>query len=110
MSGGFKVNITALVQAAEGVNGTIADVSTDKVSGICGDQASYGNDNLAGTCSDFCSRWQIGVQNLVTDVTQVATRLALSAVAYANAEKKTISDVHGMLSSSSGTDPAASQW
>lgn len=110
MSNGFKVDITALVKAAEGVNGTIADISSDKVSGICGDQSSYGNGNLAGTCSDFCSRWQIGVQSLVTDVSQVATRLALSAVAYANAEKKNIAAVSGILQSPSGTDPAAKDW
>jgi hypothetical protein len=110
MSGGFKVDITGLVKAAEGVNATIADVSIDQVSGICGAQSSYGNANLYGTCSDFCGRWQIGVQNLVTDVSQVASRLALSAVAYADAEKKTIAAVSGILQSSSGTDPAASEW
>jgi SUMO ligase MMS21 Smc5/6 complex component len=110
MSSGFKVDLTALVKAAEGVNATIADISIDKVSGIAGSQASYGDGNLAATCADFCSRWQIGVQNLTTDVNQVASRLALSAVAYANAEKKNIADLSGVLQRSTGTDPAASEW
>jgi hypothetical protein len=109
MSGGFKVDLTALVKAAEGVNGTIADVSTDQVSGIVGAQDSYGNDSLGGTVSDFCSRWQIGVQNLCTDASQVASRLALSAAAYAKAEKKNVAAVSGVFQGG-GTDPAASQW
>lgn len=109
MSGGFKVDLTALVKAAEGVNGTIADVSSDQVSGIGGAQGSYGNDALAGTVSDFCSRWQMGVQNLCTDASQVASRLALSAVAYAKAEKKNIAAISGIFQGG-GTDPAASQW
>jgi hypothetical protein len=47
MSSGFMVDLTALVKAAEGINGTIAAVSSDKVSGIVGSQACYGNDALA---------------------------------------------------------------
>jgi hypothetical protein len=110
MSGGFKVDLTALVKAAEGVNGTVADISSDKVSGIPGSQSSYGNDALGSTVADFCSRWQIGVQNLANDANQVASRLALCAVAYATAEKKTVAAISGILQRSNGTDPAASQW
>jgi hypothetical protein len=110
MSGGFKVDLTALLKAAEGVNGTIADISSDKVSGIAGAQSCYGNDTLGGTVSDFCSRWQIGVQNLASDANQIASRLALSAVAYATAEKKNIAAISGIMQRSNGTDPAASQW
>lgn len=109
MSGGFTVDLTALVQAAEGVNGCIAAISGDKVSGLASSQGSYGNDALGSTISDFCSRWQIGVQNLTTDASQVAGRLALSAVAYAKAEKKNVAAISGIFRGS-GTDPAASKW
>jgi hypothetical protein len=109
MSGGFMVDLSALVKAAEGVNGTIAVVSADKVSGIAGSEASYGNDTLGSTVSDFCSRWQIGVQNLTTDANQIASRLALSAVAYAKAEKKNVAAISGIYRGR-GADPAASQW
>ncbi len=109
MSSGFMVDFRALVEAAEGINGTIAAVSSDQVSGIAGPQACYGNDALGSTVSDFCSRWQIGVQNLATDADQVAGRLALSAVTYAKAEKKNVAAISGVLRGS-GTDPAASQW
>lgn len=110
MSGGFKVNLTALVEAAEGVNGAIAAMANSKVSDIGASQASYGNENLAGTVSDFCSRWETGVQNLTTDVNQVASRLAFCAVAYAKAEKKNVAAISGIMQRRSGTDPAASQW
>jgi len=109
MSSGFMVDLTALVKAAEGINGTIAAVSSDKVSGIVGSPGSYGNEALGSAVSDFCSRWQIGVQNLATDANQVAGRLALSAVAYAKAEKKNVAAVSGIFRGR-GTDPAAARW
>jgi hypothetical protein len=109
MSAGFMVDLTALVQAAKGVNGCIAAISNDKVSSLAGAQGSYGNDTLGSTVSDFCSRWQIGVQNLTTDASQVASRLALSAIAYAKAEKKNVDTISGIFRGS-GTDPAASTW
>jgi hypothetical protein len=110
MSDGFQVNLTALLEAAEGVNGAIAAMASNKVSDIGAPQANYGNEKLAGTASDFCSRWETGVQNLTTDGCQFASRLALSAVAYAKAEKKNVSAISGIMRRSNGTDPAASQW
>jgi hypothetical protein len=110
MSGGFKVDLGALVQAAVGVNGTISDLQNNKVSNIGGADASYGDDDLAATVSDFCARWEIGVQNLANDAQQVANRLYLSAANYAKAEKTIIADLQGTLQSRTGTDPAASQW
>ena len=110
MSGGFKVDLGALVHAAVGVNGTISDLQNNKVSDIGGADASYGDDDLAATVSDFCARWEIGVQNLANDAQQVANRLYLSAVNYAKAEKKIIANLQGTLQSRTGTDPAASQW
>ncbi len=110
MSGGFKVDLGALVQAAEGVNGTITDLQNNKVSDIGGTEADYGDDELAATVSDFCARWEIGVQNLANDAGEVATRLYLSAANYAKAEKTIIAHLAGILQSRTGTDPAASQW
>lgn len=110
MSEGFKVDFTALVKAADGVNGTMAALANKKVSDIGAAEASYGNEALAGTCSDFCSRWEIGVENLTKDASQVAGRLALSAVAYAKAERKNIAAISGIMQRGNGTDPAAAQW
>jgi thiamine biosynthesis lipoprotein ApbE len=110
MSDGFMVDIGALVKAAEGVNGAIVDLGDNKVSSIGGSAADYGNAALAGTVADFCSRWQVGVQNLTNDASQVASRLALSAVAYARAEEKNVALATGVLQRRSGGDPAAAQW
>jgi hypothetical protein len=113
LSGGFKVDLGALVQAAGGVNGTITDVQNNKASDIGGSGADYGGDELAATVSGFCARWEIGVENLANDAREVATRLYLSAANYANyarAEKTVIAHLAGILQSRTGTDPAASQW
>src|SRR5271170_1836865 len=110
MSGGFKVDLGALVRASEGVNGTISDLQNNKVSDIGGPGADYGDDTLAAVVSDFCARWEIGVQNLTNDAQEVANRLTLSAVAYAKAEKTVIARLAGVLQSRTGTDPAATQW
>jgi hypothetical protein len=110
VSGGFKVDLGALVQAAEGVNGTMTDLQNNKVSDIGGAEAEYGDDELAATVSNFCARWEIGVQNLANDARQVASRLYLSAANYAKAEKTVIAHLSGVLESRTGTDPAASQW
>lgn len=109
MSGGFEVDLRALVEAAEGVNGTMIDLQNDKVGDI-GSAVDYGDGDLAGTVSDFCARWEIGVQHLTNDAQQVASRLILSAAAYAKAERTVVADLTGILRSRTGTDPAASQW
>src|ERR1700683_3940668 len=110
MSGGFRVDLGALVQAAVGVSGTISDLQNNKVSDIGGADASYGDDDLAATVSDFCSRWESGGQTLANEAQEVANRLYLSAANYAKAEKTIIADLQGNLQSRTGTDPAASQW
>jgi hypothetical protein len=110
MSDGFEVDLGALVQASEGVNGAMSDLQNNKVSDIGGSEADYGDDDLAGTVSDFCGRWEIGVEHLTNDAKEVANRLSLSAATYATAEKTVIAHLTGILQSRTGTDPAASKW
>jgi len=110
MSDGFEVDLAALVQASEGVNGAMSDLQNNKVSDIGGSEAEYGDDALAGTVSDFCGRWEIGVEHLTNDAQQVASRLTRSAATYAKAEKTVIVHLSGILRSRAGTDPAASKW
>ena len=85
MSDGFQVDLGALVQASEGVNGVISDLQNNKVSDIGGPNADYGDDDLAGIVSDFCGRWEIGVEQLTNDAKQVANRLCMSVATYAKA-------------------------
>ncbi len=79
MAGGFRVDLLALDQAANGVNGTIEMVSQRQVSDIPFEQSFVGNDQMAASMSDFLSRWQRGVSNLASDGRQIANRLAESA-------------------------------
>jgi hypothetical protein len=98
MSGGFKVDLGALVQAADGINETMSDLRSGKASGnIAGSEADYGDGDLAATVSDFCARWETGVQNLASDASQVASRLYRSAASYAEAEKAVIGQLTGIL-------------
>src|ERR1035438_724526 len=110
MSDGFEVDLGALVQAAEGVNGAISDLQNNKVSDIGGAEADYGDDALGSTVSDFCGRWEIGVEHLTGDAKEVANRLSLSAAVYAKAEKTVIAHLTWILQNRTGTDPAASKW
>lgn len=110
MPDGFEVDLTSLVHAAEGVNGVITDMRNSKVADIGGPGADYGDDGLAGVMADFCARWEIGVEHLTNDASQVAGGLMASARAYAQAEHKNVSLVSGIFREGSGTDPAASSW
>lgn len=107
MSGGFEVDLTSLARAADGVNGVIDDMQHSKVSGI---GADYGNGDLAGVMGDFCSRWEIGVEHLTKDASEVASRLTQSAETYARAEHANVHMISGILQRGSGADPAASSW
>ena len=110
MSDGFEVELTSLVRAAEGVNGAISDMQHNKVSDIGGPGADYGDGNLASVMSSFCSRWEIGVENLTKDASEVASRLTKSAEAYAKAENTNVKMISGIMLRRSGADPAASSW
>lgn len=110
MPGGFEVDLTSLARAAEGVKGVITDMQYSKVSDIGGSGADYGDGDLASVMSDFCSRWEIGVENLTKDASEVAGRLAQSAEAYAKAENANVNMISGLMLRKSGADPAASLW
>jgi hypothetical protein len=110
VSDGFTVDLTSLVRAAEGVNGVITDMQYSKVADIGGPGADYGDGGLASVMGDFCARWEIGVEHLTSDATQVAGRLTQSAEAYARVEHANVSMISGILQRRAGTDPADSAW
>lgn len=106
-TGGYRVDLTALTQAAQGITDTVNDVTGGNVTEIVGDQGALGHDHLASTLSDFCSRWQIGVQNLAKDGRTIAGRLTNSVVAYQKTEQAIHGQFAGILRSLTGPDPAA---
>jgi len=104
MAAGFRVNLKALDEAADGVNGTIEVFSRQQVSDIPFQASAAGNQELADSLSGFLSGWQRGVQNLVVDAESVARRLADSAADYTKADKST-QHAAGTIFQGDGTDP-----
>lgn len=104
MAAGFRVNLEALDEAADGVNGTIEVFSRQQVSDIPFQASAVGHPELAGSLSDFLSGWERGVQNLVVDAESVARRLAASAADYAQADKN-VQHAANTIFQGDGADP-----
>jgi hypothetical protein len=107
MADGFRVDLTALEQAAAGVNTVLGQLKATKVADLGGASADYGHAGLADTVADFCDRWELGVEHLATDGQQVASRLSLSVLAYRRAEQASKQRVDQIVQSATGPDPAA---
>lgn len=108
---GFRVNMGALDETADGVTGTMEEFNKQPVSSIRF-EASWipGQDQgLASAVSDFLSGWQRGVQNLVSDVASLADRLAGSAALYHNAEQS-VSSASTAIFEGTGFDPGLRPW
>jgi hypothetical protein len=106
MSAGFSVDLAALKQAAQGVNGTLDELSQQSVSNIPHDSAAIGHERLASTVTDFCDRWQRGVNNLATDGREIAARLTANVNAYQKADQDVRDKANGIFRGT-GPDPGA---
>lgn len=71
----FYVDLEALENAASGINTTLDAMATKKVSDIDAPAESFGHEGLASAISEFCDRWNIGVENLASDGSEVSDRL-----------------------------------
>lgn len=101
MSDGFRVDLGALTDASQGIDGVLYDVDNYKIKEIKIDKSVAGHDRLASSISDFCDRWDRGVNNLVKDGQAVADRLRACVEAYDRMEKANTG-----IFSGSGPDPA----
>ena len=106
MPDGFRVDLGALKDAADGVSGTLDQVRTRKVSDIDCDKAAVGHGRLADTISDFCDRWSLGVDNLATDAQEIADRLTDCVKAYEELDQGA-RDRFDQILRGGGDDPAA---
>lgn len=79
----FSVDLTALTEAARGVNEVLNEFSDLDLTHVSTGSGTVGDDGLAGILGDFCSRWEQGVQHLVTEGRQITDRLGYAARAYA---------------------------
>jgi hypothetical protein len=107
MSDGFRVDLGALENAAEGINTTLNDLSRRRIDDLDGREADYGHDRLAETIADFCDRWELGVEHLATDGQEVAGRLSRSVQAYLKVDLAAKGQMDGIFQRSTGPDPAA---
>lgn len=103
MADGFRVNLTALNEAADGVAGTVEVFSKQPVSDIPYDSSAVGSHHEVGdSISGFLSGWQYGVQSLVSDSLGLAGGLVKSATAYDKADNGA---AHGASGIFEGTGP-----
>ncbi|MFE4518048.1 hypothetical protein ACFRMQ_28120 [Kitasatospora sp. NPDC056783] len=105
MAEGFKVDLEALDTAASGITNTLAKLQFKKVSDLDHKKEDIGHDHLADVLGKFCTRWEIGVENLGKDAAQVSQRLNASVKAYAQLEGQIAGHLHGTASSTGGEDP-----
>lgn len=102
MADGFRVNLSSLDDAAQGLNGTISLFDRQQVCGIPFNPEDAGNDDVAGCTSNFLSGWQRGVSNLAQDGKQISARLSACVTIYS----KTDDNVKNALTvQGTGTDP-----
>lgn len=106
MVDGFRIDVTALQQAAAGVANTIFAVQQQRVNKIDPDRSAFGHDHLADTLSAFCDRWHIGVGHLTSDGQEFSGRLTDCAIAYAKADHQGADLSNGILQATTGADPA----
>ncbi|MER7772109.1 hypothetical protein [Kitasatospora sp. NPDC096140] len=101
---GFKVDLEALKTASSGIADTMVKLKVKKVSDLDSKKGDIGHGHLADVLEHFCTRWEIGVENLAKDAQAVSKRLDASVKAYQSIEGAI---VDGMLGTSSGEDPGA---
>jgi hypothetical protein len=106
---GFRVNLQALDETADGAAGTIEIFNKQPVSTIRFEPSWVPDQRLAGDVSDFLNRWQLGVQNLVSDVASLVDRLVESAALYHTADQNVISSASSIFQGT-GADPGLQAW
>lgn len=107
MGDGFRVDLSALADASEGVQATIEAMGQRKVGDIDAPSDAFGHDRLAETVADFCDRWNEGVNNLVEDAEEISGRLAQCLQDYRQTDEAAQAHFEGIIQSSTGDDPAA---
>ena len=107
MADGFAVDLGALKSAAEGVTDTLDKMATKKVSDIDAPKEAFGHDGLGEAVEDFCDRWEIGVEHLMKDASEVVDRLNWSVTQYQQIESTVQQSLDGILQQLGQPDPAA---
>ncbi|MFE2724893.1 hypothetical protein [Kitasatospora sp. NPDC059327] len=107
MADGFKVDLGALDDAASGITDTLAKLRFKKVSDLDPKKEDFGHGHLADVVEKFCTRWELGVENLAKDAQSVTARLNASVKAYREVDGHVVGHLNGTLSRDGGEDPGA---
>lgn len=107
MGDGFRVDLSALAKASNGVNETISSMAKKRVRDIDCPAEAFGHDRLASTVAEFTDRWDQGVTNLTRDGQEIAGRLAHCAQIYRQTDEAAGAHLEGIVQRSAGADPAA---
>jgi hypothetical protein len=107
MPDGFRVDLTALQQASEGVNETIDSVRRQPVSSIDCPAEDFGHGRLATVVAEFCDRWNQGVANLADDGAEIAGQLVQCLDVYRRTDEAIQAHFEGIVQRVAGEDPAA---
>lgn len=107
MPDGFRVDLSALQNASEGVNETIESVRKQPVRDIDCPADSFGHDRLATVTAEFADRWDQGVVNLADDGAEIANRLTQCVEAYQRTDEAVRAHFEGIVQRQAGDDPAA---
>ncbi|MBO0871455.1 MAG: hypothetical protein J2P15_23115 [Micromonosporaceae bacterium] len=109
MTNEVYVELDSLQAAAEGITDLLGEMATKKVSDIDPAKSAFGHDDLAGTVENFCTRWNIGVQNLAKDAVGVSDYLVRCVYVYSHTDRTSGAGIDGVLMLPNGPDPAAGQ-
>ncbi|GAA3561263.1 hypothetical protein GCM10022222_51280 [Amycolatopsis ultiminotia] len=96
MADGFTVDVDALKDAGLGLADLLAELKELKVEDIDCDRVFVGHGGLADAYGSFCSRWQVGVENLTKDGDGLAKRLINAAGMYIEADQAAVGDLGGL--------------
>lgn len=103
---GFRVDLTALTRASDGIRETIDSTNRKPVSDLDPPAETFGHDRLASTVTDFCERWNQGVGHLAEDAKEISGRLQQCVQQYRQTEEAAHAHLHGMIQRPHGEDPA----
>lgn len=101
---GFRVDLRALTQAADGIVTTMDEVATVDVHAATSAVRDVGHDGLGRALGTFGTRWAIGVLNLTHDAQAIATRLDTAAKSYL-ATDEARDYQFGVIGRADGADP-----
>lgn len=83
----FEVDLQSLVKAAQGTAETVQLFKDNDVEDLVPSEGSLGSDVVWSAVEEFKDRWEEGMNNLVSDVEEMAGRLGKIAMNYAEFDK-----------------------